>query len=195
MEKKIFIIMLSVMMAFCVGNLAFADIDLDIDEEEERDRGDYKKTYFTLKAGLNVKGEAESDYDYTLSSPGYIPSISSGSMDVDIENSFSLTMEILSSINQYVGLGAGLNFQFPRSVDETGAEGDFYFIPIYALLKAQIPTQSNLAPFFGFHLGYNIFMADDDFTGDGDLTGGFYYGFGVGIIIAEGIFRSAQSCM
>ena len=63
MKKKFFIAVLSIILAFCVGNLAFADIDLDLDDEEEEVYGEKVKSSWYIGFGLGTgNGEVEDEY-------------------------------------------------------------------------------------------------------------------------------------
>jgi len=126
-----------------------------------------------IKVGYDFPG------DHEVSAMGF-----SGTEDV--EAGFSITGEFFGSINEYLDLGGGLTWQFPRSQDDY--HGDFYFIPLYAMLRVRSPS-TETAPYFIGQLGYNLFDGDSDYKGSGayeaDLEGGFYYGIGGGVIIKE----------
>jgi hypothetical protein len=109
--------------------------------------------------------------------------------DFDVDTGFSVAGEFTKSVAKIVSLGAGAEFQFPRST-ESGS-GTFNFIPVYALGKIQIPIPLN--PYASAKVGYNFFLGNDDFKGGGSLKGGLHYGFGVGIslfklLLAEGSY-------
>jgi hypothetical protein len=141
------------------------------------------KVGFTIKAGIDMMGESDSEFDY-----GAGTDTSSGGVNTGI----SVSAEYIFGINDMVGIGPGITYQFPRGIDEDYPEGKFQFIPIYALFSFCIPTKrSDLSPFVVFHIGYNLFLGDDDFEesyGD-DVTfeGGLYWGLGGGIRLQNGL--------
>ncbi len=103
----------------------------------------------------------------------------------DVEAGFSLTGEFFGAINKNVDLGGGLTWQFPRSQKDYPA--DFYFIPLYAMIRVRSDSQET-APYFIGQLGYNlIYDGDTDYTGIDEykfeLEGGLYYGIGGGVIL------------
>jgi len=105
----------------------------------------------------------------------------------DVEDSISASFEGVGFINDNVGIGGGVTYQFPRSQDRF--KGDFYFIPVYGLIKIRSASKK-AAPYGIGQIGYNIiFEGDNDYKGTGiyaaDLDGGLYYGIGAGVIISE----------
>ncbi len=124
-----------------------------------------------FKIGYDFEG------DHEVSGYGF-----SGSEDV--ETGVSLSGELLFHLNNHLDMGFGLTYQIPRSQDDF--EGDFNFVPVYGVLRAKL-NDSNAAPYFTGHLGYNFFDGDSDYKGTGiyeaDLDGGLYWGLGGGIII------------
>jgi hypothetical protein len=123
----------------------------------------------TVKLGIDMAG------DHDVSAPG-------DSKSYDVDTGFSLSGEVFGKIGNNFDVGAGITIQIPRSVEDF--EGDFMFIPVYGMIRARIETE-NVAPYFIGQLGYNFFLADDDYKGAADLTGGLYYGLGLGIIIKK----------
>lgn len=113
-------------------------------------------------------------------------SVSDRSITEDVEGEISITGEFFGAINDYIDLGGGLTWQFPRSMDDY--DGDFYFIPLYGLIRIRSDSKET-APYFTGQIGYNLFYGDSDYKGSGeleaDLEGGFYYGIGAGIIFKE----------
>lgn len=126
-----------------------------------------------IKIGIDLAG------DHDVSGYGL-----SGSEDVDM--GFSLSAEFFGSIGDNVDIGGGLTWQLPRS--QKDFEGDFYFIPLYGMIRVQ-SSSAKVAPYAVGQLGYNFFFGDDDYKGTGiyaaDLEGGLYYGIGGGIIIND----------
>jgi hypothetical protein len=127
----------------------------------------------TVKLGIDLAG------DHEVSGYGL-----SGSDDV--ETGFSLTGELFGKVSNIFDIGGGVTIQIPRSQEDFA--GDFYFIPLYGMIRARIETET-VTPYFIGQLGYNFFDGDSDYKGYGileaDLEGGLYYGLGAGIIIGK----------
>ena len=121
----------------------------------------------TLKLGIDLAG------DHEVSALG-----SSGSTDV--ETGFSITGELFGKVSDIFDIGGGITLQIPRSQEDF--QGDFYFIPVYAMIRARIETEQ-ATPYFIGQVGYNFFDGDSDYKGPIDLEGGLYWGLGGGVII------------
>lgn len=121
----------------------------------------------TIKLGIDMAGDHEG-------------SVGGGSMSFDVDTGVSLSGELFGKIGDNFDIGGGITYQFPRSLDEEGYEGDFNFIPIYAMIRARIETE-NIAPYFIGQLGYNFFLGDDEYKEDDKLEGGLYYGLAQGL--------------
>jgi hypothetical protein len=76
----------------------------------------------------------------------------------DVDTGFSLSGEVFGKIGNNFDVGAGINIQIPRSVED--AEGDFMFIPVYGMIRARIETE-NVAPYFIGQLGYNFYLVPE----------------------------------
>ncbi|NLI09601.1 MAG: hypothetical protein GX447_02440 [Elusimicrobia bacterium] len=100
------------------------------------------------------------------------------SNSADINTAFSFSFEFMFPSDMRNKLGIGVTYQFPRSIKDS--EGDFNFVPLYAFLKMPLGNENDLSGYFLGHLGYNFFMGDDDYKLIGDLSGGLYYGAGIG---------------
>ncbi len=126
-----------------------------------------------FKLGLDLPG------DHEVSGLGL-----SGTEDVD--TGFSLSADFFGSIGDNFNIGGGITYQLPRS--QKDFPGDFYFIPIYGLIRIRSASQK-VAPYAIGQIGYNFFNGDSDYKGTGifeaDLNGGLYYGLGGGIIFNE----------
>jgi hypothetical protein len=85
--------------------------------------------------------------------------------------------------------GAGAEYQVPREVKFDSGDGKVGFIPIYAVGRFQVPVQMNLTPEVLAQVGYNIFTADKDYKGSGDLTGGLYWGIGAGVMVQNFVLQ------
>lgn len=127
---------------------------------------------FNVKVGMDFSGE------FTFEAE-------SVSISADIKNGFTIAGEYVVPYSDEIDFGIGLAYQFARSFDEVGANEDetFSFVPIYGVAKYNIEQFYVLG-----QLGYNMFNASEEFTGDLKTEGGLYYGVGGGIKIAENIF-------
>jgi hypothetical protein len=97
----------------------------------------------------------------------------------DVEQSYSVAVEFTKPIAKLFHLGGGIEGQFPRSAD--GEDGTFFFIPLYAVGRLQIPIP--LHPYVTGKIGYNFFLGNEDYLMGGMTKGGLHYGFGAGIVI------------
>ena len=128
----------------------------------------------TIKFGFDTSG------DHEVSALGV-------SASEDVEDSVSASFEGVEFINNNFGIGGGITIQAPRSQERF--QGDFYFIPVYGLIKIRSASEK-AAPYAVGQIGYNIvFEGDTDYKGTGiyaaELDGGLYYGFGAGVIIGK----------
>lgn len=110
------------------------------------------------------------------------------------EDSWDTSMGIDVSIeyllqNNNLMYGIGAEYQLQREVDFPSGEGKMGFIPVYGVLRYQVPVQANITPELIANVGYNIFTADDDYKGGADLSGGLYWGIGAGVGIKNLIFQ------
>jgi len=118
----------------------------------------------TVKLGIDFPG------DYEISNNEYF----NGTVDVD--TGFSLSGEFFIQVGNNCDLGGGITWQVPHSRSDT--EGDFYFIPIYGLIRVRIANDT-AAPYLIGQLGINFFRYG------WEVNGGLYYGIGAGIIIKK----------
>jgi hypothetical protein len=109
----------------------------------------------------------------------------------DVETGYSIAAEFTKPVLKFLHLGAGAEYQFPRSVE--GDTGQFNFLPLYAVARVTIPLNL-FTPYATARVGYNFLFGDDDYKGiGGSLKGGLHYGFGAGAIVfkfllVEGIY-------
>lgn len=125
-----------------------------------------------LKFGLDFGGTHE------WSSDGR-----SAEMD-SVQTGFSLALELFGGVHRNVDLGGGLIYQIPRDAEYGGRGASFNFVPFYALIRIK-SDGDKIAPYGIGQFGYNLFMADSDYTGPADTNGGIYYGLGAGILIKK----------
>jgi hypothetical protein len=112
----------------------------------------------------------------------------SASDEYDVDTGISPSIEVMARRDNVL-YGAGIEYQLPRSVDFGEDKGKMGFLPVYGVLRIQIPSESGVTPEFVGQLGYNIFTADDDYKGDADLSDGLYWGFGAGLSIQNVILQ------
>ncbi len=111
-----------------------------------------------------------------------IPSFGSGSVDVNSAASLGLDYDALN-IKNFLRIGAGFTYQFPRSFKNV--EGSFNFVPIYAYVKFGSKKQGRTNFYIMPAFGYNIFSGDENYTGNYSLKGDLYFGVGFGFIISN----------
>jgi len=110
-------------------------------------------------------------------------SVEGESDSLDIKTGFSVTYEFISRISEKTGMGGGITYQAERGFKEY-EEAKFNFIPLYVLLKSYVNSYG-ASTFYTVHLGFNVFNGNDEFKGEDTLTGGIYYGAGIGFNLGE----------
>ncbi len=126
----------------------------------------------TLKGGLDMMGSYEISGD--------------GEDDGDVDMGFFLGGEFTTGLSPLISLGGGLTYQLERQMSDADGDDAFNFVPIYLLVHLNFPAA--LVDFFGAaHVGYNLFLANDDFKGEKDLGGGLYYAIGGGVKLPMGL--------
>ena len=112
----------------------------------------------------------------------------SGSEDVEtgISPGFEMYFNVKSDNAQLAG-GFGIEYQVQRR--QVKHDGNFNFIPIYALGKIFItPTSDNsIGSFATIKIGYSLFRGDNKYKGNLILDDGLYLGIGLGIVYYEKI--------
>ena len=141
---------------------------------------DFAKSETILKialdnnSSLDLNGTIRYDYYFPLSGTGIY----------DTEYGISLSAEEILNTTNNLGLGMGLSYQMPRGVTSQGhSMGKFNFIPVYALIRLRTTPDNNVYVYSTGQLGYNLLEGNNDFTGPtGKLSGGSYYGLGIGLV-------------
>lgn len=148
-----------------------------------------KTEEFSIKVGPNVMGRHMVE-DGSVYYDGYTYEFS-GTEDVNV--GISLSGEYANFVEKNIGLGVGITYQLPRK--QSNVDGNFNFMPIYALAKFRTLPDSRGRYFYGVtQLGYNIFSGDTVYKGtSGKLTGGLYTGFGCGYFADGVIFELLYS--
>lgn len=128
--------------------------------------------YFNVKLGVDFAG----NYDVE---------VESYSDDADLDTGITLVGEYFTPYSEVVDLGFGLAYQMERGYDDEGwsEDAEFSFIPLYGAVKYKLESTYLLG-----HLGYNFFSPNDDYKGDLDTFGGFYYGLGAGMNLTDNVF-------
>jgi len=73
--------------------------------------------------------------------------------------------------------GVGVLFQFPSSI--IGQDGDYSFIPLYALTRINVFESDFFITTLQVRLGYNFLLVNNNYLGgNGDFNGGLYYSIG-----------------
>jgi hypothetical protein len=121
-----------------------------------------------------------------------------GSVDFDVEQSFSVAGEHYLSLHDFVEVGLGGEYQFHRGIE--GSSGTFHFVPVYGCVRVSPLNLPVIDPYAAARVGYNFFFGDDDFTGGWDTKGGICYGFGAGtrimdFLIVEGMYTVNNGTM
>ena len=99
----------------------------------------------------------------------------------DVDNGFSLALEIEGNVHKNFDLGFGLEVQSARKLSDY--EGKFSFLPIYLLVKVH-PEASDLTPYFIGQLGVALFNGDDQYAGTaGTTNSGGHVGIGGGLAV------------
>lgn len=80
-------------------------------------------------------------------------------------------------INEYAFAGLGFGFQYAYDDENFNAEG-IGMIPLFLDLKGYYPVTDSFAPYVAIDLGYGLPVIGAD---DGDLKGGFYASYGIGL--------------
>jgi hypothetical protein len=110
----------------------------------------------------------------------------------DVNTGVSMSIEFFHRFHRFIELGAGVEYQFARELENISR--DFNFIPIYATLKVPAGFKK-VNPYLIGRLGYNFFRGDDQYMGMGvnysDLKGGLCYSFGGGAnLLSFWLFQS-----
>ncbi len=97
-----------------------------------------------------------------------------------MDSSISISGEYIKRISCFE-MGAGITLPAPRSID--GTDQDFYFIPVYGLLKLR-STSEEVAPYLTCHVGYNFFNSNRKYDASGAISfdEDIYWAGGIGVI-------------
>ena len=104
---------------------------------------------------------------------------------------FDLTAEVTREVYPNLELGLGLSYQDhgrPESVNHQGEKGQntgYKSLPIYGVVKYNLPLESNIKPYLKADLGYSFNFAEKDLKTsnlsiNSSIDNGLYYGLGAG---------------
>ena len=96
----------------------------------------------------------------------------------DVEDGFSVGIELLYGLHRNVQLGAWYEVQFGRAEQSTSGKIDFD--QVYATVRTPFPL-STLTAYAVGRLGYGSFFGDWEYRSILDLKDGLYYGGGLGV--------------
>jgi len=111
-------------------------------------------------------------------------SVEGYSGEEDVKSGLSVSLERIWFNRDNIGYGLGLTYQNPRALDTDCNSGKFSYIPIYFLVKNGSNYDDDPLYFIG-QVGLSYYTGDDTWKGDGSLSGGLYYGVGIGIQTGE----------
>jgi len=86
-----------------------------------------------------------------------------------------------------VGIGSSVLFDRELDVRE-GRDQNFSFVPIYGFLQLGPKASDKPTIYIKPKLGYDVFMANENYRDDHKLEGGLYTGLGVGLVLSKGVF-------
>lgn len=142
---------------------------------------DFAKSETILKIALDMSSSL--DLNGTIRGYGHLYPYS-GTGSYDTEYGISLSAEEILNTTNNLGLGMGLSYQMPRRASlRDYSMGKFNFIPAYGLVRLRTTPDTQVFLYSTIQLGYNLLEGDNDFTGPtGKLSGGSYYGLGIGVV-------------
>lgn len=106
----------------------------------------------------------------------------SGKVDVRPAAAMGIEFDLINVMN-YLRVGPGVMYYFPRTVRNT--EASFNFVPIYGFIKYGSDRFNRVSFYFMGALGYNIFSGNSEYSGDFKMDGDIYYGVGAGLIFND----------
>ena len=116
----------------------------------------------------------------SLNFPGTHSTDVSGAADIDTELSGAIGVEYLHRLNDTFEVGAGTQYTFDTKLKDSVAA--FNFLPVYITgTYAPFKDLGTFAPYVKANAGYNmLFNGNDNYKGNADLGGGFYWAAGIG---------------
>jgi len=113
----------------------------------------------------------------------------------DTKTSWSIAGEGYYKVIDYVDLGGGVQYLFPRKID-TSPNWKFWFVPVYAAARVH-PPMTDYTPYGIVQIGYAFHGGNANYFNNLDTSGGFYWGVGAGFIfkrhyLAEILYSEAN---
>ncbi|MCL2144844.1 MAG: hypothetical protein FWH43_05065 [Endomicrobia bacterium] len=108
------------------------------------------------ESGVSMKGDKTENSDYGI----------------------SLSAEQYGYVSRFAAVGLGIGFQFKRCLEES--PGRFGFLPLYGAFKMRFISEDDYHFYIVAHLGYNFLLANLDYLGRSEASGGLYYAGGLG---------------
>lgn len=138
---------------------------------------------------FNIAADVAGNYQENISWSGILEGSSENSFDVGMGVSPGFEY-ILKSGSFYYGVGA--EYQVQRDVKFDSFKRKVGFIPLFGTFRYQYATDLKINPELIVQGGYNFFTADDNYKGDGTLTGGLFWGLGAGFAIHKNYIIQAM---
>jgi hypothetical protein len=152
----------------------------DLSAAPEKNRAEIGKWETILKIAADVGGR------HSFSNVNVVGTDTLRREGSTIGTGITLTAEEIHYVRPAIGIGAGISYQTTRQEPVSG--GHFSFIPIYGLVRVRLtPTSDNGYSFATAQLGYNYFIADQEYAGAGnyEMTNGAYAGLGAGYVFGR----------
>lgn len=101
--------------------------------------------------------------------------------EISVDDKISFSCEYINFFSDYVGAGAAITAQLPRTIDDI--DGKFGFVPVYVLIKVRSwPQQPGMCGYVCGQFGYGFFYCDSEFKKTfSNMKGGVYYAAGFGL--------------
>ena len=104
----------------------------------------------------------------------------------EMEMGTAMAVEIAYAAAPFVEVGGGIEYMLECGQVDYPDE-KINYIPVYGLVRGKYPL-GFFTPFAVGKVGYNLLLANDNFSGGADLIGGLYWSVGAGVLIMGFIF-------
>jgi len=133
--------------------------------------------------GLGIEFPGTHEFSYETASTSYDTNMGFG-----VFSEFYTEMSKSPSVN-FEG-GFGVAYLFPRGIDDEGFDGDptVSYLPFYLMGQLVSSGQNSPSLFGKVKFGYDLMFGNDEYSGDMDLNGGLFMGFGGGMILQNNMF-------
>lgn len=129
--------------------------------------------------GLVGKFGYDQSGDLTISGPAEMPG---DPLTAEVEAGFTVGAEYLYDFNERFIFGGGLEYQINRTAQD--ANYTFAYLPVYGLIRYQLPVHNLVKIYLTGKGGYNFFRVQEELEGIA-YQGGLYYSYGGGIILHD----------